>query len=129
MSVFFFFPMITVLYAMFGRDQIKTDLDKEETEKLDTRLETIKQKESLNKNKKPSEESNLELTVASKNVGPDEKVPQGLEKLEWEPIEIEYIEARIQILLIDANLKQCHTMGCVLPFIVCRTEMCTHVDI
>jgi hypothetical protein len=63
--------MITVLYAMFGKDQNKTDMDKEETEKLNTRLETIKQKESLNKNKKPSEESNLELTVASKNVGPD----------------------------------------------------------
>ena len=52
MSVFFF-PMIAVLYAMFGKDQNKTDLDKEETEKLNTRLETIKQKESLNKIRNP----------------------------------------------------------------------------
>lgn len=53
MSGFFFFPMITVLYAMFGKDQNKTDMDKEETEKLNTRLETIKQKESLKKIRNP----------------------------------------------------------------------------
>ena len=45
--------MITVLYAMFGRDQIKTDLGKEEKEKLDTKLEIIKQKESLYKIRNP----------------------------------------------------------------------------
>jgi hypothetical protein len=45
--------MITVLYAMFGKDQNKTDMDKEETEKLNTRLETIKQKESLKKIRNP----------------------------------------------------------------------------
>ena len=97
-------------------------------------MDAIEQRlvDTLDQNKEPSEESNLELTVASKNVGPDEKVPQGLEKLEWEPIEIEYIEARIQILLIDANLKQCHpyTMDCVFSFCrVQRIEIHTHVDI
>jgi hypothetical protein len=47
-----FFSMITVLYIIFGRNQNKTDLEKEETEKLDTKLETIKQrlKEYLNQN-------------------------------------------------------------------------------
>jgi glucosamine 6-phosphate synthetase-like amidotransferase/phosphosugar isomerase protein len=57
--------MITVLYVLFGRNQKKTDLEKEDTEKLDERLDTIKQrlKESLNQNREPSKESNLELTI------------------------------------------------------------------
>lgn len=45
------FSMITVL---FRRDQNKTDLEKEETEKLGNRLETMKQrlKGPLNQNRK-----------------------------------------------------------------------------
>jgi hypothetical protein len=39
-------------------------------------------KESLNQNRKPSEESNLELTIISKNVVPDRKLPQRIKKLE-----------------------------------------------
>jgi hypothetical protein len=59
------FSMITVVYVLFGRDQNKTDLEKEETEKLDTILETTKHrlKESLNQNRKPSEKANLEPSI------------------------------------------------------------------
>lgn len=75
--------MITVLYVLFGRDQNNTNLEKEETKKLDTRLETIKQrlkKKSLNQNSKLSDESNLELTITSNSVFPEGKFPLGLEK-------------------------------------------------
>ena len=50
-------------------------------------------------------------------MGPERKVTQGLEKLEWHPIEIQCTEGSIQILLIDANLKQYLTMDCVPHFI------------
>jgi hypothetical protein len=43
--------MITVLYVLFGRDQNNTNLEKEETKKLDTRLETIKQRKRRKKRK------------------------------------------------------------------------------
>jgi hypothetical protein len=94
-------------------------LEKDETKKLDTRLETIKQKlkKSLSQKRKPSEEYNLELFNNIKNVVPDRKVLQRLKKLGWKPIEVQYIEIRIWNLLIDANLKQCHKIGCVFHFI------------
>ena len=81
-EIIIFSIIITILYILFRRDQNKTDLEKEETEKLDTKLEAIKQRleESLNRNRKPSEESNLELTKTSKDVVPDRKIPLGLEK-------------------------------------------------
>ena len=55
-----------------------TDLEKEETEKLDTRLESIRQREvgKIFKSKgNPSEKSNWELTIASKNLVPYRKFP------------------------------------------------------
>jgi hypothetical protein len=36
----FFPPIIEVLYDLFGKDQNEKDLEKEETEKLDTRFES-----------------------------------------------------------------------------------------
>lgn len=115
----FFSQWLQFFYVIFGRNQNKSDLEKEETEKLDTKLEAIKQRleESLNRNRKPSEESNLELTKTSKDVVPDRKIPLGLEKLKWQPIETQYVELRIWILLIDAKLKQCHTMDFMFHFI------------
>jgi hypothetical protein len=73
-------------------------------------LKTIEQRleESLNQNREPSEESNLELTVKPKEAVPDKKNLQRLKELIWQPIKIQYIELRIQILFNDATLKQSH---------------------
>ena len=111
------FTMITILCVLFGRDQNKRDLEKEDTERLDMRLETIKQslKESLNQNRKPSKESNLELTITSKTVVPDIKVPQGLKKLESSPQRCNILNLRIQILVIDLNFKDTPWIVCFIP--------------
>lgn len=53
-EIIIFSIIITILYILFRRDQNKTDLEKEETEKLGNRLETMKQrlKGPLNQNRK-----------------------------------------------------------------------------
>ena len=60
-------------------------MEKEETEKLDAGLDTIKEmlKESLNQNRKPSEWSSVKLPITLANVVPDKEVAQELEKIEW----------------------------------------------
>lgn len=46
----------------------------------------------------------------------DRKVPQKFDKLEWQPIEVQYIQLRIQTLFTDANLMQ-YPQCIVFPFI------------
>lgn len=76
-----FFTDISVLYILFGKDQDKTDLQKEETEKIDAKLKAI--------NREPSEQSNLELTITPKEVIPNVKSPQRLEDIaRWQPLEM-----------------------------------------
>ena len=109
------------MYVLFRRDQSNTDLEKDETKKLDTRLETIKQKlkKSLSQKRKPSEEYNLELFNNIKNVVPDRKVLQRLKKLGWKPIEVQYIEIRIfkyVYILIHHAIDTCSEFLCTFAF-------------
>ena len=87
--MFLFFSVVTVWYVLFGRDQNKTDLEKEETEKLYARLETINQRLKASLNQKLETLRGIQSGTYNniKYVVPDREIPQGLEKLEWQPIE------------------------------------------
>ena len=63
---------------------------KEKTKKLNARLEAIGQRleDSLNQNKESSEKYYLKPTKIIKQVVLDEKIPQSLEDLEWQLIEM-----------------------------------------
>lgn len=90
-EIFIFSVMIAILYILFKRDQDKTDLEKEKTGKLDARMKVISKRleGSLIQNKGSSEESNLEPTMTTKRVIPDEKNPHGLKEItEWKPTDM-----------------------------------------
>lgn len=63
-------------------------------------MEAIEQRldDSLNQDKQPSEESHLKLIVTAKRAVLDKKIPQLLGELEWQSIEMQYIELRVQIM-------------------------------
>lgn len=88
------------------RNQNKADIEKEETKKLDARLEALEQRSKNFSDwyKEPLEESNLEHAVTSDRIDLDEKNLQGFQKSEWQDIELQFIEIKIQILLIDTIL-------------------------
>ena len=58
----------------------------------------------------------LDPTATAEKVVPDDKNSQRPEKLEWQPIEMQYSELRIWILLKDA-LEQCHIIDYMFHFI------------
>jgi len=67
--------MITILCILSKRDQNKTDLESEKTKELNARWQAMPQRleDSLNRNKEPSEESNLDPTITTEVIVPDSK--------------------------------------------------------
>ena len=95
-----------------------------------TEIRSFFKSEQKQTNKKHSESKNtLEATTTAKRVVLDEKNPHSLDKLEWQPIEIQYTELKIQILFNDATLKQCHTIDYVSFCRVWRIKICIYVRI
>ena len=69
-----FFSLVSTQMVVF----FNSDFNKEETEKLDARLEVIQQRleASSHQNNNPLEESNWESTITSERIVPDERNPQ-----------------------------------------------------
>lgn len=86
--------MITILCILSKRDQNKTDLQSEKTKELNARWQAMPQRleDSLNRNKEPSEESNLDPTITTEVIVPDSKKTQKVVELEWQPIEIFWVK-------------------------------------
>jgi hypothetical protein len=68
-EIIIFSIIITILYILFRRDQNKTDLEKEETEKLHAGLKAIEERleYAFYQNKEPPKESYLEPLIKDRD--------------------------------------------------------------
>lgn len=99
--------MIIILYILFKRNQKKADRERKDWKNARLEALELRLEDSLNQSKDSSEESNLEPKSTEEKVFPKEKNSKVLEELERQPVEIQYSEIRIHILLNDVSLEKC----------------------